>query len=137
MAETNSELLIDRRATMALNGFPPEDQSRIRSTVGHLLGPTAIEELGSRVHRLNSDEPLYSVRVPPDIRVIFTRRGDTIHVVDVVRRGTLKTFASGSTRTLSVGDPGLEHLQKPLPPSEPDRAKRRNKVPRVTRRGPG
>ena len=78
MSETTSGLVMVRQAAMAINGFPPEDQARIRSTLGHLLGPAAIDELGSRVHRLDSDEPLYSVSVPPDILVIFTpRRYDT------------------------------------------------------------
>jgi hypothetical protein len=136
MAETTSGLMIIRQAALALNGFPPEDQSNIRSTLGHLLGPTAIEELGSRVHRLESDEPLYSVSVPSDILVLFTRRGDTTLILDVVRRGALKAFASGLTRAQSEGVAGPTSLEKPLP-SDPGSPKQRKKVPRVSRRGPG
>jgi hypothetical protein len=135
MAETNSGLVMVRQAALALNGFPPEDQARIRSTLGHLIGPTAIEELGSRVHPLDSDEALYSVGVPPDILVIFARRGDTIAILDLVRRGALKTFASGSARAQSEGRlPG--DPDRPLP-SEAGNARRRKKVPRATRYGPG
>src|SRR5262245_43919086 len=114
MTETKSGLSIDRRASMALSAFPPEDQARVRSTLGHLLGPTALEDLGGRVHRLPADEALYSMRVPPDIRVIFAREGDTIVVVDIIRRGALESFASGSAPATSAGNPGPEHPERPL-----------------------
>jgi hypothetical protein len=130
MAETKSGLWIDRRATMTLNAFPPEDQARVRSTLGHLLGPTALEEMGGRVHRLPADEPLYSIRVPPDIRVIFTRRGDTIIVVDILRRGTLETFAAGLSVADTSGNPDLESSESLLSQSDLRRAKRRAKLHR-------
>ena len=135
MPKTNSGLVIDRRAYMALNGFPPEDQSRIRSSLGHLLGPAAIEELGGRVHRLSGDEPLYSIRVPPDIRVIFTRLDNTIVVVDVLRRGTLETFAAGSATMISAVDPGSEQTERPLTHADRALAKHGAKVHRGTHGG--
>jgi hypothetical protein len=135
MPTTNSGLVIDRRAYMALNGFPSEDQSRIRSSLGHLLGPAAIEELGGRVHRLPGDEPLYSIRVPPDIRVIFTRLDNTIVVVDVLRRGTLETFASGSATVIPAVDPGPEQTERPLKQADRVLAKHRAKSHRGTHGG--
>ncbi len=130
MAMTNSGLVIDRRAHMALNGFPPEDQSRVRSSLGHLLGPAAIKELGDRVHRLPGEEALYSIRVPPDIRIIFARLDNTIVVVDVLRRGTLETFASGSAAVSSPDDADPEQADRP--PAKTDRilSKHRAKRPR-------
>ena len=94
MAETSYGLLFGRQAAMVLNAFPPKDRARIRSTLGHLIGPTALEELGGRVRHLPTDEPLYSVRVPPDIRIIFSRQGDMITIVNILRQGTIEAFAA-------------------------------------------
>jgi hypothetical protein len=105
MAETTYGLLINRRAAMALNAFPPQEQARIRSTLGHLLGPSALEELGGRVRRLPTDEPLYSLRVPPDIRIVFSRQGDTITVIDLLRRGTIEAFAASSAPEVPIDEP--------------------------------
>jgi hypothetical protein len=105
MAETSYGLLVDRRAAWTLNAFPPEDQARIRSSFGHLLGPTALERLGRRVRQLPTDEPLYSLRVPPDIRIIFSRRGDMITIVDILCQGTIEAFAASSAPEAPVDEP--------------------------------
>jgi hypothetical protein len=106
MAETSYGLLIGRRAAMAINAFPPEERSRIRSALGHLIGPTALEELGRRVRHLPTDEPLYTLRVPPDILVVFSRQGDMITIVDFIRQGTIEALAASSARAMPGGDQG-------------------------------
>jgi hypothetical protein len=109
MTDTASVVSIGRRAAMALSSFPREEQVRVRSTIGQLLGPTAIEELGRRVRRLPSDELLYSIRVPPDILVIFARQGsNTTTVVDVFRRGALEAYAASMASAKTAGNPGPE-----------------------------
>jgi hypothetical protein len=136
MTETRWGLLIDRRAAMTFNAFPPEDQARIRSSLGHLLGPNAEERLGGRVHRLPGDEPLYSMRVPPDLRIIFARQCDSISVVDILRRGTLETFASGSVSSNSVGELDAEPEPSKSRPPQPELVPAAQaKLKRRTRRG--
>ena len=131
MTEASRVLQIDRRAAMALNAFPPEDRVRIRSALGHLLGPAALEDLGGRIHRLPADEPLYSVRIPPDLRVIIARRGDTIAVVDVLRRGALESFAAAATPPAPRDDMGppagslTASPVRPKPGGKPHRGARR------------
>jgi len=133
MTETRWGLLIDRRAGMTLNAYPPEDQARIRSSLGHLLGPGALEKLGKRVHLLPGDEPLYSLRVPPDIRVIFARRGDSIIIIDILRRGTLEAFASRSAPVDLAGDP--EQPDALHPENDLRRKKPRAKLHREAQHG--
>ena len=115
MTDTKWGVLLDDRAAMVLNAYPPEDQSCIRSSLGQLIGPGAIERLGRRIHELAGEKLLYSLRVPGDIRVIFARRGDTIIVVDILRREMLARFASASSSANSIGKPN----------SDPDEAERR------------
>lgn len=104
MAETSYALQMNRLAAWTLNAFPPKDRARIRSSLGHLIGPTALEELGPRVRRLPSDEPLYSLRVPPDILIIFSRQRDMITIRDILRQETLEAIAASSSRELPVDE---------------------------------
>lgn len=108
MAETSYNLQMNRLATMALNAFPPEDQRRIRSALGHLIGPTALEKLGGRVRHLPTDEPLYSLRVPPDLRIIFHHQGDLVTIRDILRQGTIEAFAASSAPEVPVGEPSAQ-----------------------------
>jgi hypothetical protein len=119
MAETSYGLQMNRLAAWALNAFPPKDRARIRSTLGHLIGPTALEELGARVRHLPTDEPLYSLRVPPDIRIIFSRRGDMTTIVDILRQGAIEAFAASSAPEIPVDEPSSQ--------TEPHRGSRRGR----------
>jgi hypothetical protein len=105
MAETSYNLQMNRLAVMALNAFPPEDQRRIRSALGHLIGPMALDKLGSRVRRLSTDEPLYSLRVPPDFRIFFSHQGDLVTIRDILRQGTIEAFAASSAPEVPVDEP--------------------------------
>jgi hypothetical protein len=108
MAETSYNLQMNYLATMALNALPPEDQRRIRSSLGHLIGPAALEKLGSRVRHLPTDEPLYILRVPPDLRIIFSHRGDMVTIRDILRQGTIEAFAASSAPEVPVDQPSSQ-----------------------------
>jgi hypothetical protein len=138
MTDTKWGVLVDQRAAMVLNAYPPEEQSRIRSNLGHLIGPGALERLGRRIHELPGDKLLYSLRVRPDIRVIFARQGDTIVVLDILRQGTLEAFASASSSANSIGKAKLdpEQAEGRLPQSDRRSKKPQVKLPRGARRGP-
>ena len=117
MAESSYRLEMNRLAIMALNAFPPEDQRRIRSSLGHLIGPMALDKLGSRVRRLPTDEPLYSLRVPPDLRVFFSHQGDLVTIRDILRQATIEAFAASSAREVPDDQPSLGS-----PPGPPARS---------------
>ncbi len=121
MADTDYGVLFTQRVAWGLDQFPPEDQARIRSSVGHLIGPAALEKLGKRVRELPTDEPLYSFRVTPDLQIIFSRRGDIITVVDLVRRETLEAFAASSAPKVAGDEPGSRPSQGL--PGQPDRSR--------------
>jgi hypothetical protein len=135
MAESGYRLQMNRLAIMALNAYPPEDQRRIRSSLGHLIGPAALEKLGSRVRRLPTDEPLYSLRVPPGLRIIFSHQGDLVTILDVFRRETLEAYAASLAPKVPADEPSSASLKGP--PAQPDltRTPRRAKTHQGSRRG--
>jgi len=77
---------------MALNSFSESDQKEVRRTVGTLLA-SSDDLRGPHLRRLATDEPLYIMRVPPNIRVIFQETAGRIVVLDIVRKDTLQSFA--------------------------------------------
>jgi hypothetical protein len=137
MTEPRYGVLLDQNAFMTLTAYPPEDQSRIRSSLGHLIGPGALEKLWRRVHELPGKHLHYSLRVPGDILVIFKRQLDMIVVLDIFRRGTLEAYATRSASANSAGElkPEPEPAQGHLPASDVRRKKPRAKLRGEARRG--
>jgi hypothetical protein len=138
MTEPRHGVLLSDNALMTLTAYPPEDQSRIRSSLGHLIGPGALERLWRRVHELPGDHLRYSFRVPGDILVIFKRQRDMIVVTDIVRRGTLEVFAaarSASANSVRKPEVDAEPAERPLPPPDARPQKSRVKPRGEARRG--
>jgi hypothetical protein len=110
MTKASSRLQVDDRAAATINAYPPEEQRRIRSAIGQLLGWDMLERLGARVRRLPTDEPLYIFRMPHGLRIISSRdrsrEGDTITVLDVLRRETLVAFAASAAAKALNDEPG-------------------------------
>jgi hypothetical protein len=138
MTKASSRLQIDDRAAATINAYPPEEQKRIRSAIGHLLGWDVLERLGARVRRLPTDEPLYIFRVPHGLRIIFSRErsreGDTITVRDILRQETLEAFAAGAAAGARSDEAGGESPRESSAPPRPKRAAPRTKAPEGSRR---
>lgn len=83
---------LSRRAAMALDSFPPKDKKKIHTWIGRLQSPTAREIPRRSIRKLPTPEPIFSLRVSPDIRVIFSWEGETIEILDILRRSTLDSF---------------------------------------------
>jgi hypothetical protein len=139
MTTVSSRVQIDDRAAATINAYPPEDQRRIRSAIGHLLGWDVLERLGERVRRLPTDEPLYIFRVPHGLRIVFSRErsreGDTITVIDVLRQETIDALAANAAARARGGEAGAESPQKSSPPAKSKRTAPRDKTPKGSRGG--
>jgi hypothetical protein len=128
--KASSRVQIDDRAAATIDAYPPADQRRIRSAIGHLLGWDVLERLGERVRRLPTDEPLYIYRAPRGLRIIFSRERsrecDTITVIDILRQQTIDALAASASAKGSVDEPGVEAPRESSPP-KPNRTKARTK----------
>jgi hypothetical protein len=135
----SSRVQIDDRAAATINAYPPEDQRRIRSAIGHLLGWDVLERLGERVRRLPTDEPLYIFRAPHGLRIIFSRERsrecDTITVIDILRQETLEAFAASAAANARNDEPGGQSPRKSSAPTKPKRTAPPTKAPGGSRRG--
>ncbi len=139
VTNASSRLQIDDRAAATINAYPPEDQRRIRSAIGHLLGWDVLDRLGARVRRLPTDEPLYIFRVPHGLRIVFSRErsreGDTITVIDILRQETLEAFAASAAARAHGGEPGAESPRTSSTPAKSKRTAPRDDAPKGSRGG--
>jgi hypothetical protein len=135
----SSRVQIDDRAAATINAYPPEDQRRIRSAIGHLLGWDVMERLGERVRRLPTDEPLYILRAPHGLRIIFSRERsrecDTITVLDILRQETLEAFAASAAANARNDEAGAQSPRISSSPKKPKPTAPRTKPPEGSRRG--
>jgi ribosomal protein L32 len=88
---------VDQRVYMALNALDPEEQRVIRDILedrAHFLASTADRQ---KVRRISKNEPLYALRVPSDLRIIYSQVGDEIVVMDLMHRAVLAEYGPRST----------------------------------------
>lgn len=105
---------VNRRVGIAMSVLSPAE----REAVGRLIqSHRDFERYAARpgkVQRLATSDPLYTLRVTPQIRLVFKRADAGIEVLDLVEQATLDRFAKrGGKRAngrgpekAEVGEPG-------------------------------
>jgi len=87
-------LEIDSRVGIALSVLPPPQKIAVEQVIS---SPTSFALAAAKPGRVQqmatSGQPLYKMRVSPSLSLIHTMVGDTVYVVDLVERATLKYFA--------------------------------------------
>ena len=87
-------LEIDRRVGIALSVLPVSEKKAIERVIGSSRAFEHAAALPNRVQPMKaSGQPLYMMRVSPSLRLVYTLVGDTVYVLDVVKRATLDRFA--------------------------------------------
>jgi hypothetical protein len=88
-------LEVDRRVGIALSVLPASQKAAVERVVSSPQTFTQAAATPGRVQQMRtSGQPLFMMRVSPNLRLIYTMVGDTIYVVDVVERATLNHFAT-------------------------------------------
>ncbi len=91
-------LEVDRRVGIALSVLPSAQKHAVERVIRSPQSFATAAAMPGRVQQMaTSGQPLFKMRVSPSLRLIYTMVGDTVYVVDVVERATLKHFASRKT----------------------------------------
>ena len=94
---------VDSRVTIALDALD-EGQKRIINRVlsdkAHFVRST---NGSGRVQRLSPQEPLYALRGPDNLRIIYTKNDDGIVVMDLMQKQTLSQFGRRGRPKLRKG----------------------------------
>jgi hypothetical protein len=92
---------VDGRVSIALDALDDEPRQAIAGIITdrvHFLASTADRR---KVRRISKDHPFYSLRVPSGLRIIYSKVGDEIVVMDLMHQATLDQYgpkASQATR---------------------------------------
>lgn len=100
-------LEIDRRVGIAMSVLPTSQKDAVRRIIS---SPRAFAHAAARPGRVRhlhtSGQPLYMMRVSPSLRLVYTRVGDTVYVVDLVEQATLDRFALRKTARVATRSNG-------------------------------
>jgi hypothetical protein len=83
---------VDGRVSIALDALDDKQKLAVGAIItdrAHFLKSTS--ESG-KVQRISKESPLYSLKVPPGLRIIYSQVGDEIVVMDLMRQATLDRF---------------------------------------------
>jgi len=83
---------IDGRVAIALDALDEKQKETVRGVLtdrAHFIASTAD---GRKVRRISKDEPFYALSIPSGLRIIFSKVGDDIVVMDLMRQATLDRY---------------------------------------------
>jgi hypothetical protein len=88
---------VDPRIRIGLDALTPEDRrivEQVTQSKAHFLARISDSR---QVFRLRPNDPYYALKITPSLRLIYTREGDRIDVVDLMNQGFLDRYASMRT----------------------------------------
>jgi hypothetical protein len=92
---------VDGRVSIALDALDDEQKRAVGGVItdrDHFLAGASDSR---KVRRISKDQPLYSLKIPSGLRIIYSRVGDEIVVMDLMRQSTLDRFGRKSSRAKS------------------------------------
>ncbi len=86
---------IDRRVGIATTALAPAQRAAVSRVLHSPQSFAALASDSSRVGRIkNPAQDLYTLRITPSIRLIFTKTAEGVQVLDLVERATLDRLAA-------------------------------------------
>jgi hypothetical protein len=88
------DLQVDPRIKIGLDSLTPADRRTVEEATRSKEDFLARIADSSRVFRLRPNAPYLALKITPSLRLIYTREGDRIDVVDLTNQGLIDWFAS-------------------------------------------
>jgi mRNA-degrading endonuclease RelE of RelBE toxin-antitoxin system len=83
-----------RRARIALDSLTKEQMNNLTETLNHLAASDIEDESTGSIQRMDTEEPLYFVKVDSELRIIIQINSpDEIEVMDIFTQERLKLFS--------------------------------------------
>jgi len=108
---------IDGRVSIALDALDDKQKQAVGGVItdrAHFLASTADSK---RVRRISEDQSLYTLKVPSGLRIIYSKVGDEIVVMDLMRQTTLDRYGQKTSK------PRTGRKKKVRPVSDSKKAK--------------
>ena len=85
---------IDDRVQISLDALSPAERRVVEDVTRTKARFLAQASNPENVERLRPNDPFYSLKITPNLRLIYTQEGDRIVVLDLTNQGMLDWFAS-------------------------------------------
>jgi hypothetical protein len=108
---------VDGRVSIALDALDEKQKRDVGGVItdrAHFLASTADSK---RVRKISRDQPLYTLKVPSGLRIIYSKVGDEIVVMDLMRQTTLDRYGRKESKLKTGG------IKKVRPVSHSKKAK--------------
>lgn len=106
---------VDGRVSIAMDALEPAQKEAVGEILGDRSRFLASASDPGRVRRLSTTEPIYALKGPSGLRIIYSREGDTIEVIDLIHQLTLDRFGDEPSRPKAarrVGSSSASHSTK-------------------------
>ena len=94
---------VDGRVSIALDALDDKQKQVVGGVItdrAHFLASTADTK---KVRRISRDQPLYTLKVPSGLRIIYSKVGDEIVVMDLMRQATLDEYGLKTSKPKTGG----------------------------------
>src|SRR5271157_652014 len=85
---------VDGRVSIALDALDDKQKRAVGGVISDRAQFLASTADSRKVRRISKDQPLYTIKVPSGLRIIYSKVGDEIVVMDLMRQATLSVFIS-------------------------------------------
>ena len=83
---------IDGRVSIALNALDDKQKQAVTGVLTDRARFVASTADRRKVRKISKDDPLYALSIPSGLRIIYSRVGDDIVVMDLMHQVTLDTY---------------------------------------------
>lgn len=91
-----NDFVVEGTIRIGLDALPPEERQIIEDATRTKANFLALIADPKNVEKLRPNAPYYSLKITPELRLIYTREGDRIDVLDVRNQAWLDRYSSKS-----------------------------------------
>ena len=113
-----NDFLVERSVRIGLDALSPEERQIVEDATKTKARFLALIADPTNVERLRPTAPYYSLKITPELRLIYTREGDRIDVLDLTNQAWLDRYGSKSSDRSHAQSASKN--QKPSAPREHD-----------------
>ena len=115
VAKNSPGYQVDRRVSIGIDALDKPEQDAISSMIADRERFMTVAADSRKVRKLSKDRPLYSLRGPADLRILFTKVNDEIVVTDLMRQVTLDRLRPKRSKPKASGS---RQIRKRVPVKE-------------------
>jgi hypothetical protein len=94
---------VDGRVSIALDALDDKQKQAVGGVISDRAQFLASTADSRKVRRISKDQPLYTLKVPSGLRIIYSKVGDEIVVMDLMRQATLDRYGRKASKARNGG----------------------------------